>query len=336
MPHHTSVVHVAACLAACGAIALFNVACTGGEKGTGLTPGGTGGGGASAESGGGRTGGDGGDGPSASGTGAGSGDGGAGATAGVTVSASASVTSVSATSGASTGGGTQVAEVFAHSATTLYRIDLETNAVETVGEFSGCGGDVIDIALDKNSQMFGTTNGGLYQIDRTTAACASIASGEYPNSLSFVPAGTLDPQNEQLVGYFDADYVRIDTVSGAVQTIASNALPSGLISSGDIVSVIDGPTLLTVKGGACDPSDCVVEVDPATGSVLVNHGSIVYQNVFGIAFWDGNLYGFTSYGEAFELVPDGSGGYDANTIPVSAESFYGAGSTTAAPPGTIN
>lgn len=74
------------------------------------------------------------------------GDGGAGTTsAASSASASASAAS-SSSSGAGTGGGPeQIAEVFAHSSDTLYRVDLETNEVETIGDFDGCG-SILDTA----------------------------------------------------------------------------------------------------------------------------------------------------------------------------------------------
>lgn len=262
------------------------------------------------------------------------GDGGAGTTsAASSASASASAAS-SSSSGAGTGGGPeQIAEVFAHSSDTLYRVDLETNEVETIGDFDGCG-SIVDIALDKDSQLYGVSYEYLYRIDKETAECDEIADGDFPNSLSFVPAGTLDPDEEQLVGYVGTDYVRIDKDTGDREIIGEDALTNGLQSSGDIVSVIDGPTLLTVKGGACDATDCVVRVDPVTGAILENLGSCSYNDVFGIAFWDGSLYGFTTEGDAFEFVGDGNGGFDVVPIPVSGvEQFYGAGSTTSAPKG---
>lgn len=278
----------------------------------------------------------------------GSGDGGAGAGLPTTSSGEggddATVTVSGSTSSTGSGGEEQVAEVYGHSATTLYRLDPETKAVTIVNPFSGCDDQVIDIALDKDSNLYGTTvnradpsdpvpSGGLWRIDKNTAACTLVARGDFPNSLSFVPAGTLDAAEEALVGYVGANYVRIDTVGGQITTIRANALTGGLVSSGDIVSVIDGPTLLTVKGGSCDELDCVIEVDPATGAAVGNLGSAGFNNVFGVAFWAGSLYGFTSEGDLFEFVKDESGGITTTPIPVgSGLEFFGAGSTTAAPP----
>ncbi len=222
----------------------------------------------------------------------------------------------------------EIAEVFGHSASELYRLDPDTKAVTMVGAFDGCDG-VIDIALDKDSRIVGTTFDGIYQIDKATAACTLITSGSYPNSLSFIPAGTLDPNVEALVGYIDDEYVRIDPQSGSVTTIGYLGAGS-LISSGDIVSVKDGATFLTVKGSSC-PTDCLMEVNPSTGGVVKNWGPLGYSNAFGIAFWAGSVYGFTSGGALFEVTFDNN--VMATTlIAQPGTQFWGAGSTTSAPP----
>jgi hypothetical protein len=223
-----------------------------------------------------------------------------------------------------------VHEVFGHSADTLYKLDPDTKAVSVVAPFDGCQ-QVIDLALDESgSVMFATSFNALYTVDKTTAKCTQISQGTYPNSLSFVPKGTVDPSVEALVGYFGSDYVRIDTKTGAVTTIGS--LGSGLQSSGDIVSVKGGATYLTVKGNSC--SDCLVEVNPTTGAVVKNWGAIAHTNVFGLAFWGGKVYGFDDVGDLFEVTFDASG---IKTAPISIPSkpsnlsFWGAGSTTSAP-----
>ncbi|MFO0613522.1 MAG: hypothetical protein U0414_13075 [Polyangiaceae bacterium] len=236
------------------------------------------------------------------------------------------------TGSTSSGGPEQIAEVFGHSGNTLYRLDPDTKAVTTVGNFSGCDGSVIDIALDKDSNLVATTFGGVFKVDRMTAKCTSIQSGSYPNSLSFIPAGTLDPNVEALVGYEGDQYVRIDPQMGGVSPIGS-PWGNGLISSGDIVSVKDGPTFLTVysTNNTC-PTDCLVEVDPKTGQMIKNWGPLGYNEVFGIAFWAGSVYGFDSAGDLFEVKFDNG---VLSTSAVNAPTgvgWYGAGSTTSAPP----
>ena len=135
--------------------------------------------------------------------------------------------------------------VYGNSPPVLYRLDPDTQIVTTIGSFQGCS-SVIDIALDKDSNLYGTTFDGLYGINKDTAVCTLISSGGYPNSLSFVPAGTVDPNVEALVGYSGSTYVRIDPQTGTTTTIG--ALSGGLSSSGDIVSVKGGNTLLSVNG----------------------------------------------------------------------------------------
>lgn len=225
----------------------------------------------------------------------------------------------------------ELAEVFGHSAGTLYRLDPVTKAVDVVGDFAGCG-PVIDIALDEKSTLVAASYEALYVVEKTTAKCKEIAKGDYPNSLSFVPKGTVDAAEEALVGYDGGDYLRIDVKTGAVTKIGS--LGGSFVSSGDIVSVKGGKTYLTVKGGSCDKQDCLVEVDPKTGKMLKNWGSIEHQKVFGLSFWGGKVYGFDETGNLFE-VTFGTNQLATTSIPIpqkpSGLSFWGAGSTTSAP-----
>jgi hypothetical protein len=227
------------------------------------------------------------------------------------------------------GPGAEIHEVFGNSANTLYKLDPDTLAVTVVGDFTGCSA-VTDIALDEGSTLYGTTNNGLYKIDKATAACTQIAKGSYPNSLSFVPKGTVDPNAEALVGFVDSDYMRIDTTTGAMSKIGS--IGGGMRSSGDIVSVKGGSSYLTVKSTSCN--DCLVEIDPSSGALVKNWGTVSHKDVFGLAFWGGKVYGFDNGGEAFEVTFSGTK-VTTKAISVagapSGLSFWGAGSTTSAP-----
>jgi hypothetical protein len=228
--------------------------------------------------------------------------------------------------------GTPVAVVYAHSPDTLYRLDATSKQVAVVGPFTGGCSSVIDIAIDSSSNAYVTTETDLYGVDLQTAACTHIATGEYPNSLSFVPKGTVDPNVEALVGYNGSTYIRINTTTGAVQTVG--ALTGGYTSSGDIVSVIGGGTFLTVKGGSANCGDCLLQIDPTTGDLVQNYGSVNHVDVFGLAFWAGTAYGFDNGGDVFSIsVQNGA----VVTAPISVPNpppgleFWGAGSTTSAP-----
>lgn len=220
------------------------------------------------------------------------------------------------------------AAVYAHSADTLYKLDPNTLEVSTVADFSGCS-SMIDIALDKDSNLYGTTFNGLYRIDINTAACTEIASGSYPNSLSFVPADVLEPGEEVLVAYEGSQYVRIDVVTGAKSNVGSI---DGYTSSGDVVSVEGGGTYLTADGSGCD--DCLLQINPADGTLIKNWGTVGMRGVYGLAYWGGIAYGFDDTGVAF-AIEFGSDTVTTNLIsfPDSPPglSFWGAGSTTQAP-----
>jgi hypothetical protein len=232
------------------------------------------------------------------------------------------------------GAPTPVALVYAHSADTLYRMDPTSNQIAVVGPFSGGCDQSINLAIDESSNAYVTTQTDLWHLDLQTAACTHIASGSYPNSLSFVPKETLDPNVEALVGYVGSTYIRIDTTTGAITTIGG--LSGSYSSSGDIVSVIGGGTFLTVKGGpqgSC--GDCLLQIDPKTGDLVQSYGSVNHADVFGLAFWAGTAYGFDNGGDVFSI------GWQNGTLTTTAIavpnpppnlSFWGAGSTTAAPP----
>ncbi|HEY1954136.1 MAG TPA: hypothetical protein VGH28_00940 [Polyangiaceae bacterium] len=225
--------------------------------------------------------------------------------------------------------GPEVDYVYAHSPSELYKVDPVKKTMTTVGTFSGqcLFEEVIDIAVDANNNGYATTFSGFYKLDLSTAACTLISSGSYPNSLSFVPAGTLDPNVEALVGYVGATYVRIDPAKGTVTNVG--ALKGGYSSSGDIVSVKGGGTFLTVTGNSC--GDCLLQVDPKTGDMIQNYGSINHGSVFGLAFWAGTAYGFDDSGQLFSIgwVNNKLVTTDIPTTP--GLEFWGAGSTTSAP-----
>jgi hypothetical protein len=210
----------------------------------------------------------------------------------------------------------------------LYKLDPKTNQVTTVGTFN-CSNQVIDLAIDESNNAFITSFGGFYSLNLTNANCTQIQTGNYPNSLSFVPKGTLDPNVEALVGYFGSTYVRIDTKTGMITNVGTL---NGYVSSGDIVSVRNGGTFLTVKGTNCN--DCLLQVDPKTGNLIQNYGSLPYTDVYGIAFWGGSVYGFTNAGQLFQVTAQNNM-IKTMLIPIpnapNGLQFWGAGSSTSNP-----
>jgi hypothetical protein len=241
----------------------------------------------------------------------------------------------------------ELGEVYGHSKTTLYKLEPYSKVVSVVGNFDclppalGNSG-MWDIAIDKGGKMVGSTNDGLGRgtlvtIDPATARCQIVGQGVYPNSLAFVPAGTVLPADEALVGYNDASYVRIDLATGAVVELGSlNPNPTGerWESSGDIVSIIGGGTYLTVrpKGTTSGQVDSIVEIDPKTGQATRLIGNTGFSDLWGLGYWAGVAYAFSAGGQLVEIdLMTGAGlPIPLGAIPAGL-SFWGAGTTTAAP-----
>ena len=238
-------------------------------------------------------------------------------------------------------------KVYAHSADTLYLLEPISKQVTVVGIFDATG-SMVDIAIDKTGKMTGSVaisfngalGGALVTIDPTNAHCQELSRG--PNlltSLTYVPEGTLVANAEALVGYSDDQYVRVDPATGALTQIGllNNAASGGTrwVSSGDVVSIKDGGTYLTVKaqnGNTDGHGDRIVEVDPKTGGLVRIIGATGMDDVLGLGYWGGVAYGFTLAGRLIQInLMTGAG----TMIPIpnapSDLMFFGAGTTTVAP-----
>lgn len=223
--------------------------------------------------------------------------------------------------------------IYAHNSNTLFRLDPTTFEVMEVGPMTGCSG-VVDIAVNGDNQIFGSGSAdnqgtGVLSIDADTGACSLAVSGGFANALSFVPKGVLHPDKEMLVSYGLVDgvsqYVSIDPDTGVVTGIGP--VPEGYGSSGDIVSVEGGGTYWSAYGPCMD---CLVELNPQTGAIIRDWGSLGYGGVWGLAYWGGVVYGFTSQGEVFR-VSFANDTISTTLVDTAGVSFYGAGSTTNAP-----
>jgi hypothetical protein len=218
--------------------------------------------------------------------------------------------------------------VYGHSVTTLYRFEPVGKTFATVGPLTGCV-NLSDIAVDRDGKIFGVGN-ALYRVDPATGACTIVANQPQPFTATFVAAGTVDPVNEALVAYLNADYVRVDRVTGSVTLITANAL-GAYLPSGDLVSVAGSGTYVSVTGPSC--GDCLLSVNPATGVIVKNLGSIGQAQIFGLGLWAGTVYGFAGGGETYAITI-GASSVTSVLVPNAnkpAGGFIGGGSTTAAP-----
>ena len=236
------------------------------------------------------------------------------------------------------GSNTETSLVYAHSGTTLYRIDADTFAANEIGTISGLGGQSLtDLAVDKTGAMVGVTLDKLYSIDPTTAAATLVkalaVSGD--TSLSFVPTDLNDVNSADILvtANDQGDVYQIDETSGASTKIGSygTAGAGKVISSGDLIGVRGLGIYATVNVGT-EANDYLAAIDPTTWKATPLGTGTGYKNIFGLGFWQGTIFGF---------VDDGTGAgtmitIDKNTgvgtkIGSGTQQWFGAGVTTNAP-----
>lgn len=222
-----------------------------------------------------------------------------------------------------------VTYVYAHTASELYRVDPDTLAITRIGAFGWSNGSdqMTDLAVDKTGLMIGISYGSVYRIDPSTAQTtrlSSALSGDF-NGLSFVPAAMLGTTGDDvLVGTRNSDGVvsRIDPMTGQVTTVGNMG---GFSSSGDLVAA-SGTTVQTADGGFA--SDRLVRLAPGTFAATAIGTSIGFSDIWGVAFWKSQIFGFTQYGEFITIDPTtGVGTLVENDGPA----WWGAAVTTSAP-----
>lgn len=226
------------------------------------------------------------------------------------------------------------AAVFAHTATTLYRVDPDTLALTMVGPFGGdaAGDSMTDIAIDGAGDMIGISYSRVYRVDSATAVGTRIGTGTLPqtfNGLSFVTSqlafGTPGP--EILVGTRNTDgkVFQIDPLTGVATEIGD--MGGGYASSGDIVAVTGFGIVATVTGGT-GLGDTLVRLAPSTFTATPIGTGTGFSGLWGAGYWRDRVFGFSSNGD-FVGIDTTTG---AGTLISSAgQGWWGAAVTTAAP-----
>jgi hypothetical protein len=223
-----------------------------------------------------------------------------------------------------------LAAVFAHSSTQLYR--LENNVFTLIGtfQFDKAFGQVTDIALDDTGLLFAVTFDDLFQCDKANAKCKWLAAlPQQFNGLTFVAKDVVTPGKPALIGIANSGDWNLISVTGTTATIKKLGAYGGFSSSGDAFSVEGIGTYATVKSGF-GGSDKLVQVNPANGAVLKTVGDTGVSDLWGVAWSNQVLYGFSDDGKVYSLdIQTGK----ASTIPglqVPKVSWWGAGVSTRA------
>ena len=220
--------------------------------------------------------------------------------------------------------------VYAHTASTLYKVDPDTLAITRIADFVWSNGSdsMTDIAIDKTGDMLGVSGNSVYRVDVTTAHATRLSTGLTGqfNGLSFVPAAMLNQTGDDiLVGTRSADGLvfKINPMTG--QTTQIGNMGGGLSSSGDLVAVTNFGTVQTANGTS---NDRLVRLAPQTFTGSVVGTDIGYSNIFGIAFWKNKIFGFTSAGQFVTIDPNTGVG---TLIQSNGPAWWGAAVTTSAP-----
>ena len=171
----------------------------------------------------------------------------------------------------------------------------------------------------------------------SSAGCRD-ASGYY-SSLTFVPAGPLDPEREVLVSYKGNNYLRIDLSTGKAFVIGSPNVSGSAprwVLTGDVVSVQGVGTYAALHPSSYGPTakDTLVEVDPQYGRITKVIGSTRFQSLVGLAYggWCG-VRGLESRHRCPLRNQSGHWKWYHNPAfcPPADTTFWGAGVTTSAP-----
>jgi hypothetical protein len=237
------------------------------------------------------------------------------------------------------GGAPNTVLVYAHSGSDLFRVDPQTLEITRVGPFVVKGpprdrflNTVTDIAIDKDGHMTGVTFVELLSIDVATAECkviAPVSNGSSLNGLSWIRT----EGGEEILAATgnNGTILRIDPATGTSTVIGNLAMDQR--SSGDLVSVANYGTLITLRGDGPNAaisggSDLLARIDPVTGAATVI-GPTGFKHVYGIGFWGNRVFGFTDTGE-FILI-DPKTGASKLVQQITAFPFWGAGVSTSAP-----
>lgn len=233
--------------------------------------------------------------------------------------------------------------VFGHSATRLFLLDVDSLAITDLGAFQFRDSDGVtplssqsmtDLAITADGAMYGCSFNALFRVELPSLVARKVASlADTFNGLTFVPAGFLEPDREVLLATVndppERSLYRIDVNTGAATLVGS--FGNNLVSSGDVVAIRHDAMYAVVHGpkvGTAIPKDFLARINPATGGATVIGTGIGFNQVWGLGYWYGVLYGFAKNGKVVAIDPDTGVGTLVDDLSVE---FWGAGTTTIAP-----
>ena len=187
--------------------------------------------------------------------------------------------------------GQAIEPMYLHTSRTLYSWSPEQGA-EALGQFSlesGFAPNITDLAIDLDGRMYAVSMEELFEVDARNGSLKKISDLAHPLvGLTFLSDGRLFGAGDGLFW--------IDPSTGSMAILVDEGQYQ---TSGDIVGLPDGRMYWTVEG---DNGDGLVSVDPVTGESQWI-GSIGESDLWGVGYYGGVLYGFSSQGRIAEIDP---------------------------------
>jgi len=208
--------------------------------------------------------------------------------------------------------------VYAHSDHVLYHVDLVSKQLVEVGPFrapmvptsSGMmAEDVItDLAVDPDNKIYVISKTNLYTASSTDGHVTLVgpvtACGTYAVAMTFTHDGSL------YAGDYMGAFCKIDLTQTPPRVTPVAQLGQGLALAGDLVAVQDGTMfgtayrLADASNTGTQTNNLLVKIDPATGQVTQVMGMTGFPKLFGIAFDQGRVFGFTHDGTGHVVTID--------------------------------
>jgi hypothetical protein len=122
---------------------------------------------------------------------------------------------------------------------------------------------------------------------------------------------------------------QIDPTMGTATMIGSygSDAQGKIVSSGDLVGVRNLGIYATVDVGE-QTNDYLAKIDPATWQATPIGSGTGFDEIFGLGYWAGTVYGFTAKGDMITIDTSTGVGTKVNA---GSQAWYGAGVTTDAP-----
>ena len=187
------------------------------------------------------------------------------------------------------------APVYANTSGRLYEVEPNTGETLTIGDFRDASGKVdgfVDIAIDLDGRMFGGTFDAIYRVDPNSGEVEVICSTDVElYAMTFTSDGRLIGGGPESLTIIDIDD------NCRVEDLLSDPF---FETSGDLVGLPDGYLYWTVIG---EESDELVRLDPDSG-MFSPVGSLGYEQLYGLGYDDGELFGFSAEGQIVAISPD--------------------------------